>query len=467
MLTTDYLIVGSGAIGMAFADQLLSETDAEIVLVDRRHAPGGHWNDAYSFVRLHQPSAYYGVGSRSLGRGRIDDSGYNKGYFELASGAEVVSYFGRLMTERFLPSGRVRYFPMSEYLGDGRLRSLLGGESREISYRKKLVTTFFDTSIPSTHMPKFEVAEGVRLVSPNALPNVVADHHKYVILGGGKTAMDVSVFLLQMGASPGAIRWIIPRDSWVINRDTTQPGEAFFLRSAGGQLKQFQAAAEATSISDLFERLERDRQLLRIDRSVRPTKFSGATISVPEVEMLREIKDVVRLGHVRRLARDRIEFAHGAVNADAGSLYIDCTARAFTSRPAVPVFDGDRITIQLVRNGQSCLSAAFVAHVEAAYQDEVEKNELCTPVRLPGADLDWARWTLADLRNARRWGADKPLRRWVLEHRLSGAGVGDPDASAHGAEADAIRAGLRETRPKAEANLARLLAIAEAAAPAG
>ena len=55
-LETDYLVVGSGAAGMAFADSLISESDARIVMVDRRSAPGGHWNDAYPFVRLHQPS---------------------------------------------------------------------------------------------------------------------------------------------------------------------------------------------------------------------------------------------------------------------------------------------------------------------------------------------------------------------------------------------------------------------------
>src|SRR5215467_8015723 len=70
MLTTDYLIVGSGANGMIFADQLLSETDAEILIVDRHHMPGGHWNDAYSFVRLHQPSAFSSLTQRCLRRTR-------------------------------------------------------------------------------------------------------------------------------------------------------------------------------------------------------------------------------------------------------------------------------------------------------------------------------------------------------------------------------------------------------------
>ena len=56
-ICTDYLVVGSGAVGLAFADTLLAETDAYITIVDRHGKPGGHWNDAYSFVALHQPSA--------------------------------------------------------------------------------------------------------------------------------------------------------------------------------------------------------------------------------------------------------------------------------------------------------------------------------------------------------------------------------------------------------------------------
>ena len=60
---TDYLIIGAGAAAMAFADELLTNSDARILMVDRRDKPGGHWNDAYPFVRLHQPSAFYGVNS--------------------------------------------------------------------------------------------------------------------------------------------------------------------------------------------------------------------------------------------------------------------------------------------------------------------------------------------------------------------------------------------------------------------
>ena len=81
-LNTDYLIVGAGASGMAFADTLLSESSATIILVDKEHKPGGHWNHAYPFVTLHQPSAFYGVSSKELSRGVIDQQGLNKGLNE-------------------------------------------------------------------------------------------------------------------------------------------------------------------------------------------------------------------------------------------------------------------------------------------------------------------------------------------------------------------------------------------------
>jgi glycine/D-amino acid oxidase-like deaminating enzyme len=113
-IETDYLVIGAGAVGLAFADTLLAETDATITIVDRHGKPGGHWNDAYSFVALHQPSAFYGVNSVPLGSGHKDAIGVNAGMYELASGPEVSGYFDAVMRQRLLPSGRVHYFPMSQ-----------------------------------------------------------------------------------------------------------------------------------------------------------------------------------------------------------------------------------------------------------------------------------------------------------------------------------------------------------------
>jgi len=69
-LEADYLVIGSGAMGMAFTDELLTQNpQTTVILVDRHAKPGGHWNNAYPFVSLHQPAAYYGVNSEKLGTG--------------------------------------------------------------------------------------------------------------------------------------------------------------------------------------------------------------------------------------------------------------------------------------------------------------------------------------------------------------------------------------------------------------
>ena len=83
-MNVDYLVIGSGATAMAFVDSMLTETDATFAMV----------------VRLHQPSQFYGVASRPLGRGRKDEHGLNRGFYELATGVEVTAYFHDVMQER-------------------------------------------------------------------------------------------------------------------------------------------------------------------------------------------------------------------------------------------------------------------------------------------------------------------------------------------------------------------------------
>ena len=172
-IETDYLVVGAGATGLAFADTLVTETQAHVTLVDRHGAPGGHWNDAYAFVGLHQPSAFYGVNSLELGQGLKDTVGVNQGLYELASGPEVSSYFDKVMHQKLLPTNRVVYRPMSNHLGDGLFESVLTGEKTQVHVRKKLVdATYFAPSVPATHTPKFSVAPGAWVLPPGALPQL-------------------------------------------------------------------------------------------------------------------------------------------------------------------------------------------------------------------------------------------------------------------------------------------------------
>ena len=116
-IETDYLVIGAGASGMAFTDALIADADVDVVMVDRRHSPGGHWNDAYPFVRLHQPSATYGVNSRPLGTETIDATGPNAGFYERATGVEICDYFRRVLEEQLVGSGQVRFFGQCDYVG--------------------------------------------------------------------------------------------------------------------------------------------------------------------------------------------------------------------------------------------------------------------------------------------------------------------------------------------------------------
>ena len=89
-LETDYLVIGSGAMGMAFTDEMITRNPrAHFFLVDKHARAGGHWNDAYGHVSLHQPADFYEVNSEILGRGGA----------ALASGTEVMAYYERVLAK--------------------------------------------------------------------------------------------------------------------------------------------------------------------------------------------------------------------------------------------------------------------------------------------------------------------------------------------------------------------------------
>ena len=118
-METDYLVVGAGAMGMAFADALIDHADVHVTLVDRRYAAGGHWQDAYPFVQLHQASLFYGVASTVLGTGAVQQDGPETGLQERARRSEVQAYFDDILHRRFVGSGRVQFLSASEYQRDG------------------------------------------------------------------------------------------------------------------------------------------------------------------------------------------------------------------------------------------------------------------------------------------------------------------------------------------------------------
>lgn len=212
-IEADYLVVGAGASGMAFADALTRHADVRVALIDRRHAPGGHWCDAYPFVRLHQASSFYGVASTVLGSGSIQREGPEAGLHERASGAEVRAYYESVLNEQLIPSGRVRFHPSCEYLGGGSFVSRLTGERYEAGRDCRIVDArYLAPEVPATTAPPYAIADGVRALPVNELPDIESAPGEFVIVGSGKTATDACVWLLEGGVDPDEICWVRPRE---------------------------------------------------------------------------------------------------------------------------------------------------------------------------------------------------------------------------------------------------------------
>ena len=418
-IEADYLVVGAGAAGMAFADSVVSDSDAEIVIVDRRHAPGGHWNDAYPFVRLHQPAMFYGVNSTPLGADTIDQRGLNGGLYVQASAPEICAYYDRVMRERLIGSGRVRYLPMCEHTGDGRVVSRLTGDTWEVTARRAVVNAhYLEPTIPLTSPPPFEVGPGVRCIPVGELPRLAEQADRYVIVGAGKTAIDACLWLLENGVASDAITWVKPREAWLLNRYFTQCGSLVGQLIDGISL-QVEAAAQATSRDDLFEQLADRQQLLRVDERVTPTMFKGPTMSVAELSLLRNVTDVVRLGHVRRIERGKIVLEQGTVATSPEALYVHCASPGLNAAPAVPIFEPGRITLQSMRTGLAPFNAALIAYIDVTRQDLDEKNRLCPPNRQPDTPTDWIRGTLITLDADRRWSKEPDIAAWLGRVRLN------------------------------------------------
>lgn len=426
-IEADYLVVGAGAMGMAFIDALVTETSvpsaaqARIVVVDRNHAPGGHWTMAYPFVRLHQPSAFYGVNSLRLGGDAIDQVGWNQGLYELATAGEICAYYDHIMRGQLLPTGRVSYFPMSEYLGqsrgEGRFRTLAGADYTVRVARRVVDATYMRVTVPAMRPPPYRVAAGIDCVPPGEVPRRGA-YERYVVVGAGKTGIDTCLWLLGQGLEPDRLTWIMPRDSWLLDRETMQPGSLFAEKIKASFTAQLRAINDAGSVPDLFARLEDAGLLLRVDPAVRPAMYRCATVTRLELEQLRRITDVVRMGHLLAIEADTMVLDRGTVAVSGRELYIDCTADGAEKRPATPIFDSGRITLQSVRGCQQIFSAALIAHVEAAYGDDSLKNELCVPLPHPDTDVDWLRLALSDYSNQLRWFDDPELMSWLSAARL-------------------------------------------------
>ncbi|MBV8462265.1 MAG: NAD(P)/FAD-dependent oxidoreductase, partial [Acidimicrobiales bacterium] len=383
----------------------------------RRARPGGHWVDAYPFVRLHQPSRFYGVNSTPLGADDLESVGAEAGSARRASGTEICAYYESIMRHRLAASGRVRFFPMCDYLGDRRLRSLVSGKGTDVAVRRQVVdASYMASRVPATDPPPFAVDEGARCVPPGALTQLTEPAAGYVVVGGGKTGMDTICWLLEQGTDPGDITWICPQDSWLLNRAYFQPDRALTLEAFTLHLE---AIVASETVDEVFRRLETEGVMVRIDPSADPTMAKGATVDLSELELLRRVENVVRGGHVQRITTDRVILDQGEIATSPGHLHVHCAAPGLPDDPPRPIFEEDGITLQLVTRIGLTLSGALQGFLESTGRSTREKNQLCRPTGMPHTPFDYLRAILSGIQTELGWADAPDLQAWLDSTRLN------------------------------------------------
>jgi hypothetical protein len=242
----------------------------------------------------------------------------------------------------------------------------------------------------------------------------------YVIVGSGKTATDGIVWLLANGAPSDRIVWVRPRDPWMLNRTVVQPDPVAGLGLAADTMA---AAAAAESLDNLFLRLEAAGVLLRIDPGVIPTMAKTPTLATWELELLRTIEHVVRLGHIEHVTRREIVLDGGSVPLAPGSLVVHCAASGLQYPPMVPIWGRDKIRLQTIRVGFPCFNAALAGYVEVTRDDDRERNRLGPPNVLPDNQASWARMQVRGVVAARAFGAEPDIAAWANGCALNPARV--------------------------------------------
>ncbi|MEW2397617.1 NAD(P)/FAD-dependent oxidoreductase [Streptomyces sp. NPDC046862] len=423
VLTVDYLVIGAGAMGMAFADVLVGESTSTIAVVDRNDAPGGHWTVSYPFVKLHGPSNFYGVVSRPMPS--------DEGTRSLASRDEILHYYDRVMRETLLASGRVTYLPkhhvdVVEPGRRARARSLVTGETTEIVVRKRVVdASYMNITVPAMRPAGFDVDDAATVVPINQLAELDRAPERFTVIGAGKTGIDACLWLLERGIDPDRLTWIVPRDAWLINRELEWQSDGF---------QPLMKLLVCRSADDVISVLEEKGVVIRRDPDVEPAAFRCATVDTEELVQLRRIKNVVRLGRVRAVGASIVTLDEGTIPTTPETVHVDCTADGLTQKPLKPVFEDGAITLQPLLPCLLAPSAAIAARLECMDGDDEWRNGLCPPVVNPDSSRDLLSFYSLRLERMARWARSPELFEWLVTSRfVTGTGLermAEPDAQA-------------------------------------
>ncbi|QDZ19668.1 pyridine nucleotide-disulfide oxidoreductase [Chloropicon primus] len=384
----DYLVVGAGASSLAFVDTLVEEMPSvRVCIVEKREAPGGHWNDAYDFVRLHQPSLFYGLPSRQLeGNWLLSFLKFQKPWFHRATKQEILRHY-RAGVRSWSRAGRAQFYGNCEYdfartpkSADGThyFTSLDTGEEYSVKVSKKLVNGVeYEPLIPSKCPLPFPVDKEVTVLTPNDLPATRKRHPHYVVLGCGKTGMDTVIYLQRkLGVDPKDITLLVPNDVWIYDRYPRVPsrGPWDFVHKYLECDGDFPRTCLAMEAQGLF---------LRFDETRMPTVLRHPIIDKKELALLRRV-NMVRRGRVSSI---KLGVGKRSILLKFGSDYLPMTFRentAFVNCCSPGPFNGHRaslnsedvdifdskslITLYIIFTPPASLPSSAIAFLEAGLQ---------------------------------------------------------------------------------------------------
>ena len=162
--------------------------------------------------------------------------------------------------------------------------------------------------------------------------------------------------------------------------------------------------------------------MMRIDRAVVPTMAKAPTLGAWELDLLRTVERVVRLGHIVHVTSREIELEDGTIPLDQGALVVHCAASGLAYPALAPIWGPDGIRLQTSRAGFPCLNAALIGYLEAT-RDDRERNRLCPPNTFPNTPGDWA-WMQARSARTNRVQAGEPdLVEWANTCALNPARI--------------------------------------------
>jgi hypothetical protein len=235
----------------------------------------------------------------------------------------------------------------------------------------------------------------------------------------------------------------------MFDRAVVQPDPVIY---SGMVADIFESAAQADSIDDLFLRMEDRGVMLRIDPMVTPTMAKTPTLARWELNRLRTIDHVIRLGHVRRIDPGRLVCDRGEASIDRQAVVVHCAAAGLRYPATIPIWGPKAITLQSVATGP-IFGAAVTGYVEATRVEDIEKNRLCIAHPYPDSCADWPRFMVLSAKGSAALAKEPDVLQWAHSTSLFRSRV--PAEQAGHADVVAALARLRSAReaglPKLEA----------------